>query len=91
MLQHLDAREITVGGRAASLILGRGPLALEVVVLDFPIRPRVTEVRELFNERVGRPWSGSPSTSTRFSRRTIAWPPFAGAWPSFAARNRTRA
>jgi len=54
MLEHLDARDVTVGGRQAALVLGRGPLALEVVTIQFPARPRVTELRELFKERVGR-------------------------------------
>lgn len=54
MLGHLDAREITVAGREGKLYLGNGPLALEVVTASFTAQPRITELRNLFKERLGR-------------------------------------
>ncbi len=54
MLDHLDALAIRVGDRPAKLFLGNGPLALEVVEVPFGGLPRVTELRALFRERVGR-------------------------------------
>lgn len=54
MLDHLDARAIKVGSHEASLYLGRGPLALEVVVTPFGNRPRLSDLRDLFKERAGR-------------------------------------
>ncbi len=54
MLGHLEHRDIAVGGRTAKLFLGNGPLALEVVEVRCRDRPRVTELRSLFRERVAR-------------------------------------
>ena len=54
MLSHLEPRDIAVGSRAAKLFLGNGPLALEVVEVRCRDRPRVTELRSLFRERVAR-------------------------------------
>ena len=54
MLGHLEPRDIAVGSRAAKLFLGNGPLALEVVEVRCRDRPRVTELRSLFRERVAR-------------------------------------
>ena len=54
MLDHLEHRDITVGGLPAKLFLGNGPLALEVVEIPYRARPRITELRSLFKERVAR-------------------------------------
>ena len=54
MLDHLDALAITVGDRPAKLFLGNGPLALEVVEVPLGGRPRITDLRALFRERLGR-------------------------------------
>ncbi len=54
MFDQLDPRRISLGGHHARLYLGRGPLALEVVVADFEKRPTITALRELRQERAGR-------------------------------------
>ena len=54
MLDHLEALAITVGDRPAKLFLGNGPLALEVVEVPFGGPPRITDLRALFRERLGR-------------------------------------
>ena len=54
MLDHLEALAIRVGDRPAKLFLGNGPLALEVVEVPFGGPPRITELRALFRERLGR-------------------------------------
>ena len=54
MLDHLEPRRVTVGGRPAKLHLGRGPLALEVVVVGLEGRPRIADLRAMFRGRSGR-------------------------------------
>ena len=54
MLNHLEPRKITVGNRPARLFLGRGPLALEVVVVELDGRPRIADLRAAFRARSGR-------------------------------------
>ena len=54
MLDHLDPRHVTVGGRRARLHIGRGPSALEVIVVTSEGRPRIAELRTLFKARSGR-------------------------------------
>ncbi len=54
MLEHLEHRDITVGDRRANLYLGRGPLALEVVVVALDGRPRIADLRAMFRARSGR-------------------------------------
>ncbi len=67
MLNHLEPRRVTVGDRRAKLYLGRGPLALEVVVVALDGRPRIADLRAMFRARSGRraapvlivaPWGG---------------------------------
>ena len=64
MLDHLDPRTVDLGGKDARLYLGDGPLALEVAVVSFDSRPTLTELRELFTERLRatlehyRRWAG---------------------------------
>jgi hypothetical protein len=53
MLESLDPREVQVAGRDCRLFLGQGPLALEVLAAPFPERPRITELRDLFKNRLG--------------------------------------
>ncbi len=48
MLNHLEPRRVTVGDRRAKLYLGRGPLALEVVVVALDGRPRIADLRAMF-------------------------------------------
>ena len=50
MLLDRDPRDITLGGRPATLDLGNGSLALEVVVQNGDARPGVTELRNLFKD-----------------------------------------
>ena len=54
MLRHLEPRYITVEDRRAKLFLGRGPLALEVVVVALGGCPRIADLRALFKARSGR-------------------------------------
>ena len=54
MLDHLEPRPVTVGDRRAKLHLGRGPLALEVVVVALDGRPRIADLRTMFRARSGR-------------------------------------
>ncbi len=54
MLNHLEPRRVTVGDRRAKLYLGRGPLALEVVVVALDGRPRIADLRAMFRARSGR-------------------------------------
>ena len=54
MLDHVEPRRVTVGDRQAKLYLGRGPLALEVVVVAVDGRPRVADLRAMFRARSGR-------------------------------------
>ena len=54
MLDHLEPRRVTVGDRRAKLYLGRGPLALEVVVVALDGRPRIADLRAMFRTRSGR-------------------------------------
>ena len=54
MLKHLEPRHVTVGDHRAKLYLGRGPLALEVVVVALDGRPRVADLRAMFRTRSGR-------------------------------------
>lgn len=54
MLDDLEPRHITVDDRRAKLFLGRGPLALEVVVAAWGGCPRITDLRALFRARAGR-------------------------------------
>ena len=54
MLDHLEPRRVTVGDRRAELHLGRGPLALEVVVVALDRRPRIADLRAMFRARSGR-------------------------------------
>ena len=54
MLDHLEPRRVTVGDRPAKLYLGRGPLALEVVVVALDGRPRIADLRAMFRARSGR-------------------------------------
>ena len=67
MLDHVEPRRVTVGDRRAKLYLGRGPLALEVVVVALDGRPRIADLRAMFQARSGRraapvlivaPWGG---------------------------------
>ena len=51
MLDHLEPRRVTVGDRRAKLYLGRGPLALEVVVVTSHRRPRLSDLRAMFRAR----------------------------------------
>ena len=54
MLEDLDRRTIIVSDRQATLFLGKGSPAIEVVEVPFVGQPRITEIRKLFRERVGR-------------------------------------
>ena len=54
MLDHLEPRRVTIGDRRAKLYLGRGPLALEVVVVTLDGRPRIADLRAMFRARGGR-------------------------------------
>ncbi|MYE60905.1 MAG: hypothetical protein F4235_02350 [Candidatus Dadabacteria bacterium] len=54
MLDHLEPRPVTVGDRRAKLHLGRGPLALEVVIVAWDGRPRIADLRAMFRARSGR-------------------------------------
>jgi hypothetical protein len=54
MFLDRDPRDIKLDGLAATLVLGSGSLALEVVVQEASARPGVTELRKLFKERSGR-------------------------------------
>ena len=54
MLDHLEPRRVTIGDRRAKLYLGRGPLALEVVVVALDGRPRIADLRTMFRARSGR-------------------------------------
>ena len=54
MLDHLEPRRVTVGDRRAKLYLGRGSLALEVVVVAVDGRPRITDLKAMFRARSGR-------------------------------------
>ena len=54
MLDDLEPRRVTVGDRRAKLYLGRGPLALEVVVVALHACPRIADLRAMFRARSGR-------------------------------------
>ncbi len=54
MFDHLEPRRVTIGDRRAKLYLGRGPLALEVVVVALDGRPRIADLRAMFRARSGR-------------------------------------
>lgn len=54
MLDHFEPRRVTVLDRRAQLYLGRGPLALEVVVVTLDGRPRIADLRAMFRARSGR-------------------------------------
>ena len=54
MLNNLEPRRVTVLDRRAQLYLGRGPLALEVVVVAWGGRPRIADLRAMFRARSGR-------------------------------------
>ena len=54
MLDHLEPRRVTVGPHQAKLHLGRGPLALEVLVVAMDGRPPVAYLRAMFRARSGR-------------------------------------
>ena len=54
MLDHLEPRRVTVGGRRARLHLGRGTLALEVLVVALDRRPTIADLRSMFRARSGR-------------------------------------
>ena len=54
MLDHLEPRHVTIGDSRAKLYLGRGPLALEVVVVAMHTRPRIADLRAMFRARSGR-------------------------------------
>ena len=54
MLDHLEPRHVTVGDFRAKLYLGRGPLALEVVVVALDGRPRIADLRAMYRARSGR-------------------------------------
>lgn len=54
MLDHLEPRRVTVLNRRAKLYLGRGPLALEVVMVALDGRPRIADLKAMFRARSGR-------------------------------------
>ena len=54
MLDHLEPRSVTLGDRRAKLHLGRGPLALEVVVVALDGGPRIADLRAMFRARSRR-------------------------------------
>lgn len=54
MFSDLDSRDVAVSGTDARLLLGRGALGLEVLVVTSQERPGVTVLRELFKTRLNR-------------------------------------
>lgn len=54
MNEEQDSRDIRIGDRPATLLLGQGPLALEVVTTSTVAKPGITTLREMFKERQGR-------------------------------------
>jgi len=54
MLKDIESRRVSIGQQNADLFLGKGSLALEILIVSLPAKPNKASLRDLLQQRQGR-------------------------------------